>query len=1172
MDDRNFKNFISSGVLVLILLGLIFGAAGLKYINSGHFTVFSISEEGESNILRLETMAQENNVMVDEEVYHFLEDGKAQLIVEFNDDSGKQASSIMSTGSNEENFKVIQEYETLNAAAIEVDAKGFETLISSGKIKRVYNDEVLDIQLQDSAPQINADYAWDKNVEGGSIKGNGQAVCLIDTGVDYNNAALSGRVVAQKCFCSVSGVACCPNGENTDEDAMDDNGHGTHVAGIIASDDATYTGIAPEADIIAVKVCNSAGSCSSSGILSGLEFCTSNAEAYNISAISISIGGVTPYSSYCDSISATMTSAINNAVLGGVIVSIASGNYNNVDGVSWPSCVEKATTVSAVDKDDIIADYSNRAPITDLLGIGGSSLRPINSLALSGGFTEKYGTSMAAPHVAAAAVLIQQYSQIYNGIVLSPANVEEILRKTGKSITDPSTGREYYRIDLKSAIDSILRVDSSDISITKEEIAKINFDENVDLGLASYAFYASHNLIGLDSSTYPSLDVPATLILYNLSFEKIPVILKNGELCDDCLMNSYENGNASFHVNGFSNYSCAANANISIWDSSYYGTQFYSGNATLNKNTTFFCSYVNISDGQSIAEASCNISFPENSSAMGFDSSTGLYEFSRDFSSEGIYAYEVSCSGESSEAMSVLGSVEVTRAYPSLILKVNERESNISVLRNMDVVINASMADPAEDLSVYIDGAFMGSGRAFDSITSFSELSLINITAVYNGSPQYHPASKTIFVDVIEDTIPPQFSNFSLSEVRFGEDQSVSVNVNDNIGVENVWIEINFSDLMNHSTACSSDGVCYYNISGLAIGNYSYIWHANDSSGNENSSETMVLNLIKGNNLIKLYLNGQQNNITMTYGNSLNVTAIGKGDVSLYRNNVLVNNPDTSILDVNSSGYIYFANSSGNENYTENSSQSMKVYINKASSDIDLKIDGRHRSTTTSEGEIELLAEIKIPSSGTVKIYKGSTLLDSGSSPLETIESFSPGTYTINSSYDGGTNYFSSSEWFTLTVSEVSTNEASSSTSSSSSSGTSSPSISLSCSEQWRCTQWGDCKENSQIRTCYDVNNCVPSDNKPSEKQNCETISPAPLLSGENKSEMDGGLNDLYIQSLDIWKKIYAQIYDEPIILLPMVGIIIAGILLVVNELSIARTRLKKLDYIKKIIKKHYKK
>ncbi len=80
-----------------------------------------------------------------------------------------------------------------------------------------------------------------------TINGAGYSVAILDTGVDYTHPALAGRYVGGYDFV------------NNDSDPMDDNGHGTHVCGIVASSDATYTGIAPQAGYAALKVFDSQG-------------------------------------------------------------------------------------------------------------------------------------------------------------------------------------------------------------------------------------------------------------------------------------------------------------------------------------------------------------------------------------------------------------------------------------------------------------------------------------------------------------------------------------------------------------------------------------------------------------------------------------------------------------------------------------------------------------------------------------------------------------------------------------------------------------------------------------------------------------------------------------------------------------------------------------------------
>ncbi len=1116
---------------------------------------------------------------VDSVVYDLLEkgNGKAQVMIEFKR-GGNGKGSVMSAESNTNDFKVLHNYNDLNAMAAEIDSAGFEKLLSSGEISRIYPDEVLTVQLADSVPQINAPEAWKKQVDGVNITGKGQTVCVIDTGVDASHSALAGRVIAQKCFCYVSGTNCCPNGNNVDDNANDDNGHGTHVAGIIASNDLTYRGIAPEADIVAVKVCNSAGSCASSDIIAGIGFCTSNAALYNISAISLSIGGTIPYSGYCDSTSSSMTTAINNAVNNGLLMSIAAGNYNHNNGVSWPSCVEKATGVSAVDKSDAITDYSNRASsVTDLLGVGGSSSNPITSLAVSNSFAAKYGTSMAAPHVSGVVALLQQYSRLYNGRTMNVAEIEGLLKRTGKPITDPSTGAVYRRIDVGAAINSILKIDNSELSVEREGFGKIKFDGSVDLGAASEAFRVSQNFVSLDSAQYPSLDAPADITFYNLTFEKTPVVLKDGDVCTDCSPISYGNGSFSFHVNGFSNYSASQNSNLEVWSSADYGMPHYSGNGTLYSNITFFGSYVNRSGMQPLSDAACNITFSDIASSMEFNPSEGVYGFSRNFASEGSYSFTVRCSGQSSETLNISDDISVTKLYPSFSLKLNGGESNISVIRNSGARINSSLSNPDESLNVYLNGNLINSGKSTENVTSFSDLGSNNVTASYAGSLSYYPLSKTSWINVINDVTPPQFSNLSNPYGSFDENLALSINVDDDVEVGSVWLMENFSGAMQSHYLQSSGGIYSYSTSGLSMGNYSFSWDANDTSGNENSTGTLNFEVRRGKNPVRIYINGQSMNSAISYGSALNVTAYGKGNVYLFRDNMPVGNPDNSILDAKTS-YAYFANSSGDGSYVENSTgASLGLNVTKAPSTVHLRLNGYHGSASTSSSSATLRAELTTPSTGAVSLYRGSTLLTSGSAPLESTQSFSSGTYAINASYNGSSNYLTSSEAFTLTVS-------SSSTTSSSSSSTSSSTTSTSCTPNWRCSDFYECSSGVQDRACYDLNNCGTLIGKPAVQQSCSSSLsfPAPYSGSaqENetlavqkatRAETSLAVSSFFSSISGFASYLSNQIEEEPIIILPIIALGAVIALMAMNGLSRLRTRLKKAKNLKSSVKKSLK-
>jgi len=165
----------------------------------------------------------------------------------------------------------------------------------------------------------------------------------------------------------------------------DDNGHGTHVGGIIAASSG-INGVAIQGNLIGVKALDSNGDGYGSDIQAGIQWCINNAEVYNISVISMSLGIVNsttlqevPYYSHCDSdYLLTFTPIINNATLNNISVIVATGNAGYTNAITAPACIENATAVSASSKSDSMS--YNRANITDIVAPGIS----INSTRWSG--------------------------------------------------------------------------------------------------------------------------------------------------------------------------------------------------------------------------------------------------------------------------------------------------------------------------------------------------------------------------------------------------------------------------------------------------------------------------------------------------------------------------------------------------------------------------------------------------------------------------------------------------------------------------------------------------------------------------------------------------------------------------------------------------------------------
>lgn len=244
-------------------------------------------------------------------------------------------------------------------------------------------------------------------------KGTGINVAIIDTGIDLNHPDLAGN--------AMPGTNCVAPGT----DPVDDNGHGTHVAGTIAAlDNGDGTvGVAPGSKVFAVKVLNAAGSGSWSQVICGIDWVRNNAAANGIRVANMSLGGTGIAGSAradCNYNTDALRTAICKTVKAGVMFVVAAGNNSGNAIFSTPAGYSEVMTVSALsdsdgkpgrlgprpacrtsERDDYMAVFSNYGSPVDIAAPGVC----ISSLWMNGGYATISGTSMASPHVAAAAAL-----------------------------------------------------------------------------------------------------------------------------------------------------------------------------------------------------------------------------------------------------------------------------------------------------------------------------------------------------------------------------------------------------------------------------------------------------------------------------------------------------------------------------------------------------------------------------------------------------------------------------------------------------------------------------------------------------------------------------------------------------------------------------------------------
>lgn len=251
--------------------------------------------------------------------------------------------------------------------------------------------------------RINAPDAWP------STTGARVNVSVIDTGIDYNHPDLKDNVKGGVTF--VRGTSTY----------MDDNGHGTHCAGIIAAVDNSQgvVGVAPGASLYGVKVLDRRGSGTMSNVIKGIEWATNN----DMDVISMSLGGGG---------SDALKLACDNAYNSGIVVVAAAGN--DYEGpISYPAAYGSVIAVTATDSSDEIASFSNIGSDAELAAPGVS----IYSTYKGGGYATMSGTSMATPHVAGTAALV-----IAKNPSLSAAEVRGIL--TGSAIDLGANGQDDY--------------------------------------------------------------------------------------------------------------------------------------------------------------------------------------------------------------------------------------------------------------------------------------------------------------------------------------------------------------------------------------------------------------------------------------------------------------------------------------------------------------------------------------------------------------------------------------------------------------------------------------------------------------------------------------------------------------------------------------------------------
>lgn len=373
---------------------------------------------------------------------------------------------------------LITKFEIVPYIALVVDAAVLEYMKNSPLVANIQQDRLVKPVLEQSVPLVGAPNAWSRG-----FSGAGQAIAVLDTGVDKYHVFLRNKVISEGCYSTNDPnqnlASLCPGGAT--ESTAPNSGlnclpsilgceHGTHIAGIAAGSypDANRFGVARDAQVIAIKIfsrdtINNEVSGTIIDMNRGLQRVQALSGTYNIAAVNLSIEAGT-YTTQCDNVEPITRDLINTLYSYGIATIVASGNEGLTNAIGFPACISTAVSVGSTQDGsngtivDALSPFTNRAPFLDLLAPGewifssvpgGTTATQIpGCINFSASFADCRGTSQAAPHVAGAFAILKQrvndapHNQIWADRFL------RVLQGTGR----PIVGVNARRIQIDAAL------------------------------------------------------------------------------------------------------------------------------------------------------------------------------------------------------------------------------------------------------------------------------------------------------------------------------------------------------------------------------------------------------------------------------------------------------------------------------------------------------------------------------------------------------------------------------------------------------------------------------------------------------------------------------------------------------------------------------------------------
>lgn len=297
------------------------------------------------------------------------------------------------------------------------------------------------------------------------LSGRGQTAVVIDSGIAYDHVALGGGLGSG--YRVVGGWDFAENDANPYDDGPA-GFHGTHVAGIIGAKDSRYGGLASQVDLVALRVFDDQGNGYFSWVEQALKWVHERRSSFAnpITTVNLSLGA--EWNSASIPSWATLEDEFRQLEQDGIFVAVSAGNsfqQYNATGLSYPAVSQYVVPVASVDASGNLSRFSQRdARVLAAPGERITSTVPDHYYGgdgLKNDFGAASGTSMAAPYVAGASVLVRQAMLAMGQTLVTQDGIYELLRNTADVVYDSATSASYRRVNLQRALDTLVGPDDA---------------------------------------------------------------------------------------------------------------------------------------------------------------------------------------------------------------------------------------------------------------------------------------------------------------------------------------------------------------------------------------------------------------------------------------------------------------------------------------------------------------------------------------------------------------------------------------------------------------------------------------------------------------------------------------------------------------------------------------